>query len=114
MNHARLFKGRKAAMRVFSCRKHPHCSFSPLNVRISCCYRSLTRGGNRRGIRGWEWLNLGEVTFSKLLDLFQHLEALRQRLGADIAHRLQQFAKTFSAGEECVDNQERPHIAEQA
>ena len=60
----------------------------------------------------WRYLEEG-LTLHKT-DLFQHLEPLRQRLGADIAQGLLQFAKAFRAREECVDDQERPHIAEQA
>src|SRR5437867_6627714 len=39
--------------------------------------------------------------------LFEHLESLRQCLGADIAYGLQQFAKAFGAREERVDDEER-------
>ena len=60
------------------------------------------------------WRNLQEGLPLHKPHLFQHLEPLRQRLGADIAHGLQQFAKAFGAREERVDDDERPHIAKQA
>src|SRR2546421_6342899 len=59
------------------------------------------------------WRNLEEGLPLHKADLFQHLEPLRQCLGTDIAHGLQEFAKAFRAREERVDDDERPHIAKQ-
>src|SRR3989442_15301612 len=57
------------------------------------------------------WGNLQEGLPLHKAPLFEHLEPLRQRLGTDIARGLQQFAKTFRAREERVDDDQRPHIA---
>jgi len=46
--------------------------------------------------------------------LFQHLETLRERSGAGAAQRVEQLAEAFRAGEQRVDDNERPAIAEQA
>jgi len=60
------------------------------------------------------WRNLEEGLPLHKANLFEHLEPLRQRLGADIAHGFQQFTKAFGAREERVDDEKRACIAKQA